>query len=44
MVDVKTRIVYNDVSRQTPFYRGDIAEIFINLNDYLSYQSELDYC
>jgi len=28
MVDVKTRFVYNGVSRQTPYYRRSVAEIF----------------
>jgi len=25
MVDVKTRFVFSDVSRQAPYYRGDAA-------------------
>jgi len=30
MIDVKTRLVYIDVSGQTSCYRGDAAEILSN--------------
>jgi len=28
VVDVNSRFVYIDVSKQTPYYRGNVAEIF----------------
>jgi len=33
MIDVKIRLIYIDVSGQTPCYRGDVPEIFDELKD-----------